>query len=799
MHNILRALTLSVASTMMVMLIVACDDDSTRTSDDMLGDAETDTSPNDATSPPDDTGIQLDMPGDAEPSDTGTTDTTPPDFVAPICGDGRSDSGEDCDGTDLRGASCVALMRGFDGGTLACAADCSFDTSGCTSSCDPASQAACADGSCIDAAQACDGNDDCGDASDEPPANLNCSQPEDCSNGRDDDFDGLIDCQDAMCAGTAACSVPPEICDNGQDDNGDGDVDCADSACAFDLVCAVPEVCDNAFDDDLDGALDCVDADCFSDSSCVTGPPEVCDNGLDDDLDGDIDCADLVDCAAAPGCDPPEICDNGLDEDTDGDIDCADSECATEQRCITPEICDSGLDEDGDGNIDCLDADCELTTLCTGCPTDGVRPCLDGNGCYTPGLSCSGFPQCADGSDFFPSNPDCACLPDGEVGLVSTACCNGDPDGNQACGDQGGACITFAQPCGGGGCCVGHCASIAGMSLCCVPDGFDVGDPMFAPVCCNGDADGNAICGDQRPLVATGGEVCDNASDDDGDGFIDCSDADCAVDIACTGCPAGEFECGDGQCIANALVCNGVGDCPGSEEEFPSNTECACIPDGGTTDSGGRCCANDLDGNGVCGDQQGFCSGPGQGCTTDARCCVGTCSPNNLCCLGDNLAFGNPGDPADDCCNGDVDQNGICGQQPTQTFEDCFNGVDDEGDGLADCADPDCDTAATCAGCMTGELECSDGSCLDMASVCDGVADCPDGLDESAQLGCGPMCTAEFDACNPLNDTCCAGACVDFVLPLFNPACCAGPGYIYDPVAPEICCNGDTNGDSACD
>src|SRR5437016_10897922 len=37
--------------------------------------------------------------------------------------------GEDCDGTDLGGATCVSL--GFGGGTLSCGADCAFDTSQC--------------------------------------------------------------------------------------------------------------------------------------------------------------------------------------------------------------------------------------------------------------------------------------------------------------------------------------------------------------------------------------------------------------------------------------------------------------------------------------------------------------------------------------------------------------------------------------------------------------------------------------------------------------------------------------------
>ncbi|MDP4012266.1 MAG: hypothetical protein Q8R00_01530 [Candidatus Nanoarchaeia archaeon] len=52
-------------------------------------------------------------------------------IIAPICGDNLVTSGENCDGTNLTGRTCVT--QGFDGGTLSCLSDCSgFDTSLCT-------------------------------------------------------------------------------------------------------------------------------------------------------------------------------------------------------------------------------------------------------------------------------------------------------------------------------------------------------------------------------------------------------------------------------------------------------------------------------------------------------------------------------------------------------------------------------------------------------------------------------------------------------------------------------------------
>lgn len=71
--------------------------------------------------------------GDTETSttDTSTTDTSgSTDDVPPDpCGDGMIDPGEECDGIDLGGATCVS--QGFDMGQLGCNDDCTFDDSAC--------------------------------------------------------------------------------------------------------------------------------------------------------------------------------------------------------------------------------------------------------------------------------------------------------------------------------------------------------------------------------------------------------------------------------------------------------------------------------------------------------------------------------------------------------------------------------------------------------------------------------------------------------------------------------------------
>jgi len=51
--------------------------------------------------------------------------------ILALCGNNIKESGEHCDGSDLAGQSCAT--KGYTGGTLTCNANCTFNTSGCTS------------------------------------------------------------------------------------------------------------------------------------------------------------------------------------------------------------------------------------------------------------------------------------------------------------------------------------------------------------------------------------------------------------------------------------------------------------------------------------------------------------------------------------------------------------------------------------------------------------------------------------------------------------------------------------------
>lgn len=67
------------------------------------------------------------------------------------CGDGTIDAGEQCEPTDLAGASCTSL--GFQPGTLTCGPGCTFDTSGCPAYPPPGS---CGNGT-VELGESCDG------------------------------------------------------------------------------------------------------------------------------------------------------------------------------------------------------------------------------------------------------------------------------------------------------------------------------------------------------------------------------------------------------------------------------------------------------------------------------------------------------------------------------------------------------------------------------------------------------------------------------------------------------------------
>ena len=189
---------------------------------------------------------------------------------------------------------------------------------------------------CIDPGEA-DGSIDC-----EPlEVTVYPGAPENCSDGLDNNCNGLTDMDDGACRPDVDNDMDG-YCPLGQDLNGDGDCldageqpagvgDCNDMDMSINP--AAMEICDDGADNDCDNGADFRDGECEgffdgdNDGYCPLGQ----------DLNGDQDCIDagesggLVDCndeVDTINPDRTELCTNAQDDDCDGDISLADTDCA---------------------------------------------------------------------------------------------------------------------------------------------------------------------------------------------------------------------------------------------------------------------------------------------------------------------------------------------------------------------------------------------------------------------------------------------------------------------------------------
>jgi hypothetical protein len=282
-----------------------------------------------------------------------------------------------------------------------------------------------------------------------------------CSDGADNDGDGLIDFPaDPGCADAAGIENPQ--CNDGFDQDLDGLVDFpADPGCssASDFTEGGPQ-CSDGIDNDADGKIDFpADTGCFSVNDPTEAPNAACSDGTDNDGDG------LTDFPADPGCasatsglENPQ-CNNGGDDDGDGQIDLADFGCSNASDNSEASLqCSDGLDNDGDGKIDFpADPGCtapnDNTELGTTQCTDGIDNDGDGlidfpaeTGCAldpsNPFQQPDDFegPDCSDGIDNdgdgfadFPADPGCASATDlnEKAATTTRACSDGvDNDGD---------------------------------------------------------------------------------------------------------------------------------------------------------------------------------------------------------------------------------------------------------------------------------------------------------------------------------------------------------------------------------
>jgi len=132
--------------------------------------------------------------------------------------------------------------------------------------------------------------------------------PEICALDGDEDGDALSDCDDPDCDGLlcglnsltcigGVCSCPTGLtqeadCSDGIDDDCDGLVDCDDvSDCGNGVVCGAESVCNDNIDNDGDDLMDCKDPGCFGEGQCQQVESS-CNDSFDNDADDLIDCLD---------------------------------------------------------------------------------------------------------------------------------------------------------------------------------------------------------------------------------------------------------------------------------------------------------------------------------------------------------------------------------------------------------------------------------------------------------------------------------------------------------------------------
>lgn len=599
------------------------------------------------------------------------------------------------------------------------------------------------------------------------------------------------DCDDGVfCNGTELCTAG--ACTRGLPVQCDDRVACTRDSCnevtrACDAIpdntrCMAPATCDRF--------RDCVNTRCQNDGecdngdvcdgleTCVAGTCQAglalrCDDGIDCTIDecnpmigcgvtpDDGNCDDGIFCNGAEGCTPmgcqprppvlcadplgctAQVCDEAtqmcravgaVDNDRDGfpPVRCpGGGDCDDNNNSVNPrarEICRDGIDNNCNGRLDCADPACAGTIECGPCVPSGperdARTCQDGLD-----NDCSGLIDCADPGCL--GSPVCGCMPRGPENNPF-ACGDGidnDCDGLLDCADR-------------------ECAMQPGCVIC-VPTG---------------------------PEGAAG--TCRDGRDNNCNGALDCADPACSAGPECV--PVND-TCATARPISLPGMDSGT--TIGARNDFDPS----CSP-GGTAPDVVYVFRNpvqqtitiDTIGSNydtmlmVYRDQCGM--GAQLACDDDmgggvsSRIVLNNAAPGTYFVIVDGFGAGSGSyqlhltlGVREQCQNGvDDDGDGLidcadgmdCGADPfcvmcvprapveNAGVGTCTNGVDEDCDGDFDCMDPDCAGSLECGVCMptgreSGAIACRDG----IDNDCDMRTDCAD-LDCSGMAGCACIPTS---------------------------------------------------------
>ena len=476
-----------------------------------------------------------------------------------------------------------------------------------------------------------------------------------CSDGLDNDGDGLVDTEDTGCesSGDDQEYNAPMQCSDGLDNDGDGSVDTADPDCegpednlegsepilawngngvpyaVGDLVTYQGNVYRCTWAHTSAPNWDPIHAWYAWEESAETPPATQCSDGVDNDGDGLVDMDD-------PGCES-ETDDNEYDCTSDGD--CSDGLFCNGQETCSGGACQAGTAVNCEDGVSCTVDSCnEATDSCDNLPTDAL--CDDG-------LFCNGAETCD-------ATADCQA---GVEPCVSPMICNEESDVCEespvyACSDgidnDGDGLVDMDDP---------HCDSPEDISESeedtSIPawDGngvyYDVGDLVVYQTKVYRCVWGHTSAPNWDPIHAwyaweesaetPPATQCSDGVDNDGDGLVDMDDPGCESET-----DDNEYDCtSDGDC-SDGLFCNGQETCSGGACQAGTAVNCedgvSCTVDScnEATDS----CDN-LPTDALCDDDL-FCNGAetcdaATGCQTGVDPCTstGTCNEGTDTCEDD--------------------------------------------------------------------------------------------------------------------------------------------------------------------
>jgi len=428
------------------------------------------------------------------------------------------------------------------------------------------------------------------------------------------------------------------------------------------------EICNNGVDDNCNNMIDCQDPGCFGDRACLKVGVEICNNGVDDDFDGYTDCAD-PDCATSPSCKPvmgTEICDNGRDDNGDGLVDCSDPQCTKFPACLAVK-CTIDVQF---GVIAPQNAMVTRTMNTAGSP-NAYQTCVQGGGHGRVGEFT--LNQTTDVKlDFMQAT--------GAAHVVSLF----RAGANQACDQNLVDCQQFGQAPSATHTYPGLTAGVYRIIVESYPN-----------------AEGSTTVTLSTGTTTRGPEICNNGIDDDMNGLVDCADNACVKSPLCTG-----SECTPDN-IVGALVAGAPAKmitvntatstnryqvtCAGQSTGADRTVEFT-LPVASTIDVVFNQGGNHVFGlfplpaiGLACDDNQKDCLNPGMPAGEFAvsglpagqyLLIVKATSPQQTGLVSMRLSVPSPG----------------------RGVEICNNMVDDDGDGLIDCMDPDCFGVGNCTG-----------------------------------------------------------------------------------------------------